>query len=655
MKKKKFSLFVLPLLSFALISCDSTSTSQPTPPTSDVVEERALLKLDVVSNPTKLVYEEGEMLDLTGLKVDAVYSDDTREDVTSKCTTNLDGKVLTSKNTSFFVIYRYEIDGKTKTKSTSINITVHAEEVIRPTIEKDLVATPDLFPHNLVKTSKAKHLFYSYYDSSSMKNEAVLELNDTSATEGTFRFVEMNGIAFGKEKVGVITGDYVIKDNMITMQSRLVKVTDNTNKYDLATKEVGYITKDGDKITAIDLGSMAGENKLWGWSKSKESAFVESIATSYGGNVYECYFIAVENNALSEDMKTYYEVNSLLLSDNSDLKTSYYVGEALSYSVLEIVVNYKSSVGYSQTLLNNSNVTYSLPLGHVMTKDDTSLDINYDGAKLTVPLTIKDIPAVKEVKAIRADTTNAKMSYTIGETFDTDGLVVKAVYTDGSEEVITDYTIDDKTPLTPLDDSAENMSTSLEISYTKDEAVFKTNIDVALSFVEPWNIGMNSKTPYLFVDYNKISKVKESYTSLELNGDSSRGTFIATIRFTTNNWKPGKSGASSNNYFIYRGDYTIADQVLQMTPTFQYTDKASTTMFYNPSKSNVTLAEGSHFKAAVEGELAKLTFDCNDTSVKLSDNTTAHPFFGLSTAVNMTLTRVIDNTLNSEQTDAIPY
>ncbi len=45
-----------------------------------------LRTLQIASRPTKTDYKAGELLDLTGLKIVAVWSDGTSDDVTNSCT-----------------------------------------------------------------------------------------------------------------------------------------------------------------------------------------------------------------------------------------------------------------------------------------------------------------------------------------------------------------------------------------------------------------------------------------------------------------------------------------------------------------------------------------------------------------------------------------
>ena len=158
-----------------------------------------------------------------------------------------------------------------------------------------------------------------------------------------------------------------------------------------------------------------------------------------------------------------------------------------------------------------------------------------------------------------------------------------------------------------------------------------------------------------------MSKTKRCYSSLELAGDLTAGTFAETIRFSTNKWTSG------NNYFVFRGTYSIAGNTLKLVPDFVYTDKPATTMFYNPSNTDatksVTLKDGSYFAATItktEEAITSITYAQGAASnVVLINNdeseVTGYNFFNFTAqAVDITDTIVKDKKLNDEQTAAIP-
>lgn len=87
-----------------------------------VIEVTRLASIAVTSFPAKLVYNQGEALDLTGLAVTATYSDGSAADVTELCTTSpADGATLGASGTQPVVV-SYTEDGVTATASFDVGV-----------------------------------------------------------------------------------------------------------------------------------------------------------------------------------------------------------------------------------------------------------------------------------------------------------------------------------------------------------------------------------------------------------------------------------------------------------------------------------------------------------------------------------------------------
>ena len=83
--------------------------------TSFDLEVKYLVAISVAKDPTKTEYYVGENIDLSGLKVEAEYSDDSKKNITSLCTYNpVDGTAITHDGT-ITVVASYTEDGIAKT------------------------------------------------------------------------------------------------------------------------------------------------------------------------------------------------------------------------------------------------------------------------------------------------------------------------------------------------------------------------------------------------------------------------------------------------------------------------------------------------------------------------------------------------------------
>lgn len=613
-------------------------------------EEVTLVEIKIVSNPTKLTYQEGEKLDLTGLKVNAVYSDETEVDVTDKCTTNLDGKELTAANKSFYVIYSETTAAGNKiTKSKMISITVEAEVVINPDCYTDLAPVLADLPHKVVETSASEMLFYTYYDSNSMRCEAVLELTATDASKGTFKFAEISGHEGYGYKMGVITGEYTIKDDKITLQALEVHDVGNTNKYNKATKEVATIVKDGDVITGLNFGKMSDGDKFWGWGKSAASAFVDGMALNYDLTADVAYMAHVSENKLSEGWLTYYEPETIGLYEGTELAATYYVGD-----VLELPENVAIGVTYKRASEAESKAPYqNCPLNHSFElfilrgteeiavteqlQEGDKLLIKYDGISAEIALNVQPVPVEKTAIRIAVTTAPSKVAYRIGDVFDPTGMVVTVIYSTDETEVLDSvkYTLDisgtEATSVRLTGDATVNVS----YQETSESEKLTATQEITASFVEASELAKTSTANYVYAGYIKRNKNQQCYATIELNGDLiDGGTYYVAINFTKTNWSAGFN-------FAYAGTYTVSEgKVTFSVPTLIAATESqrNTTMFYNDCpKESLNNPSDDYLAArdALTGFVA--TIDGNNLTF-INDGAAVNSFFMFQYAAKPTYT-----------------
>ena len=690
--KKSILAIILALiltLTMCLASCAGTGDNSSSGGTT--LTAKTLTDIEIEKMPTKLTYEEGEVLDLTGIKVNAVYSDNTKTDVTSKITTNLGTNPLKATNKSFFVIYKETVEGKTITKNKSISITVKAEEIIKPTRTVDFVPSAADLPHNAIKTSTAESVFYTYYDSTSMKSEAYLELNSdaTDKTKGTFTFVEMVGHVADVEnyKMGKLVGDYTIDGDKMTLQSRELHLVKNLNdeaadaanssKWDNATKEVATIVKDGDKITGLNFGKMSGTDTFWGWSKSKASSFLEGLSTSYNLGADEVYMAVVNDHALSANMKSYYVPASVSIRDIDEILTAktYFAGDKLVLpSNIVALVTYVVPEGSDASQTKNftdcplaSGYTVAVKRGDT-TVDITSelqegdkIIITVDGVSGEFDIGVKPTPTAKTLTAIEVTTAPTKTTYRIGEKFDPTGMVVTAKYSTGEADNVT---ISDLSKLSmTIGEKAYGEcylteSTNVAISYTEGESTVKTNQAITVNFVEPWEVAKTSKANKIYVNTAQLKKATKqlAYASIELYGNETSGSYIVTIRYTKATW----TDVSSKDYkAVYVGQYSVADGKVTFADPYKglvYIKEGNTAMWYSGSTAadKVAVIAEKGFIGTVRAADAEA--GTKEAFVFLADSTKPESYFFLfdTKAQKVTFELVENNTLSEEMTNAIP-
>lgn len=81
--------------------------------------------IEIIKNPDKLSYEEGESLDLTGALIEAEYEDGTRYDITDIVT--ISPEVLSIKDKYVVIHFIGELDGEDKEFTVTLPITVYSK------------------------------------------------------------------------------------------------------------------------------------------------------------------------------------------------------------------------------------------------------------------------------------------------------------------------------------------------------------------------------------------------------------------------------------------------------------------------------------------------------------------------------------------------
>ncbi len=183
------------------------------------------------------------------------------------------------------------------------------------------------------------------------------------------------------------------------------------------------------------------------------------------------FTVAVENTSVVPGT-----LESIAVSSNP-AKTAYTVGEALDLAGLVITAAY--SDGSSNTV---TEYTTSPADGAMLdTVDTQTVVVTYTEGDETrtanFTVEVESAPVVPVVlTSIAVSNTPAKTAYVVGETLDLTGLVVTAIYSDGSRNVVSDYT-------SSLLDGAVLETAGAQIiaiSYTEGDATATASFTVAV-------------------------------------------------------------------------------------------------------------------------------------------------------------------------------
>ncbi len=117
---------------------------------------------------------------------------------------------------------------------------------------------------------------------------------------------------------------------------------------------------------------------------------------------------------------------------NPPSKTVYVVGESFDPEGMEVVLS---------SLLKSEVVTdYTYEPTTPLTLEDEYITVLYDKYSVQTPIEIKEA-AEKVLVSIEISTPPSKLTYIEGESFETSGMVVKAVYSTGEKETISNYSV----------------------------------------------------------------------------------------------------------------------------------------------------------------------------------------------------------------------
>lgn len=196
--------------------------------------EKTLSKIEITTNPTKMVYTEGESFDPAGMILTAVYSDDSREIVTSY---NYEpAGTLTTNDTTITVKYQ----GKTAT----LNITVNAKTEPKTLDRIEVTTRPNKIKYKVgEKFDKTGMVVTAVYSDGSNEDITDYTYTPTGALKETDRTIE---ITYQGKTTNV---NITVEPNIITKTLKGIEITINPTKTTYTVGET--FDKTGMVVTAI--------------------------------------------------------------------------------------------------------------------------------------------------------------------------------------------------------------------------------------------------------------------------------------------------------------------------------------------------------------------------------------------------------------------
>ncbi len=177
------------------------------------------------------------------------------------------------------------------------------------------------------------------------------------------------------------------------------------------------------------------------------------------------------------------ELESITL-DTTNVKTNYFTNEKFDASNLVVTANY--SDGASQIATN-----YSI-YPEILTADTDAVTITYRGMTAQIPVSV----VTPEVTAIEITNAPSDTDYTAGESFNPTGMVVKAVYNNGTNKETTDYSYAPNRDLIQSD-------TEITVTYTgTDAATEVASATTPITVAPPSEVGAGAPSKYVTVYFS---------------------------------------------------------------------------------------------------------------------------------------------------------
>ena len=445
-----------------------------------------------ITTPTKTTYNHGEILDVTGGKIEVTYVDGTTQEkeLDVSMITESDGSPVnmapstygdTNKESKTLLI-KYQEDGIQKQENYTIDIINDVKQIaIQGTAQSQYNINDQLQPGLSILVTRASGVPEAITVTNSMLT------NFSTATEGT-RTATITYTENGITKTTTFV--YTVKDTVTSISVK--NGPTNATKYgeDIDLTGVTIDVVKGSGTTTIPVTKDMIKAGTYDPDKTGNQVIkivYEGQETTLTINVKD-YVTGITINPVSVTGKYNDTLSSLIQANNIQYTVTYAKAGAQTPEVLaESMVS-----GYSAISTQDQNLT--------VTYTDTDADSYTNGQNFTTNL---KVTLSKEVSSITI-TAPSKTTYEHGETIATDGIIT-VVFTDGTQETRTMdaamITESDGSPLNMSPAASEytnnKLSKTLKITYTEDGKTETINYPIEIvNKVQSITIKGTPKTSY---------------------------------------------------------------------------------------------------------------------------------------------------------------
>lgn len=353
--------------------------------------------------------------------VDAKASYSGFEEITANEDNSFTVPLVTGRN-----IIKVEKDGKSEYQiitAKKVNVTVNGGEAVHPGDTLSIVFDKLYHPANKLAGIYNMSAAAMYTDVSGYENKLI------GAVSAQYNFAN---------NTAAQTVSNVLKEKNVWGVVNYIKDTDLSVPTDY---EYDTFTLSGGVIYASGWGDPYGNHRFVTYENGKAPNLNADAKLGYFGRLPD---IEIPITATDSEL-TSIELNT------ENVKTSYFSGDKFDKTGLVVTANYADEI--TQTALN-----YSIS-PEVLTADTEKVTVTYKGKTADIPVTV----ANPKITAIEITTPPTKVAYTAGETFSPGGMVVSALYENGTKKATTDYSYSPNRELEAAD-------TEMIISYIGENA-----------------------------------------------------------------------------------------------------------------------------------------------------------------------------------------
>lgn len=369
-----------------------------------------IVKINIVKNPDKLAYYEGDMLDLTGIVVEAVFANGQKIENFVDYTIPAEGLYVSSTALPCIRYGNVQAD---------ISVSVIAIQAIGVTKNPDRII----------------------YTEGEVFDPTGIEIT-ANYTDGSFRILEVGACVFPTETLAKYDTKITIKYKQFSCQLDVI-VTDKiyAKTFEaVVLPKVNYVS--GEKLTldGIELLLTLSNN-------TTENVDIANVTVSpaigtqlFAGIDTEIVITYLYND--EQEIKCTIPINvsnksiqSLFISKFPD-KMEYNEGEVFDPKGMIVRAYYNDNTTEEITNYTVTSTPFILPTS---IPQDVRVYITVGDYEQSFVVTVNPVA----ISFISVTTPPSKVSYDAGETFDPTGMVVKVTYANGSAFVLSDglYTI----------------------------------------------------------------------------------------------------------------------------------------------------------------------------------------------------------------------